>query len=85
MSALKAVVKARGSSGGSTGKPLRFVYFSGWGAERDQTKTPTLMAQYALMRVCIPIFFHSQRRHAPPALRERASRSKRLDRITHKP
>lgn len=39
---------------GESGKPLRFVYASGAMTERDQTKKPMLMADYVLMRVCIP-------------------------------
>jgi len=32
-------------------KPFRFLYMSGSHAERDQTKRPFLMTEYALMRV----------------------------------
>lgn len=32
-------------------KPFRFLYISGMTAERDQTKKPSWMAEYALMRV----------------------------------
>lgn len=35
-------------------KPFRFVYMSGMNAERDQTKKPALMPEYALMRVSRP-------------------------------
>ena len=31
--------------------PFRFIYMSGTAAERDQTKTPSFMPQYTLMRV----------------------------------
>lgn len=36
-------------------KPFRFMYVSGIGAERDQSKKPRWMAQYALMRVSVPV------------------------------
>jgi hypothetical protein len=45
---LKAMFEAR--SVATT--PFRFVYLSGVAAERDQTKTPTFMPPYSLMRVC---------------------------------
>ena len=32
-------------------RPFRFIYMSGISAERDQTKTPSYMPQYSLMRV----------------------------------
>jgi hypothetical protein len=32
-------------------KPFRFLYMSGADAETDQTKTPTVMPEYFLMRV----------------------------------
>ncbi|OCT47174.1 hypothetical protein CLCR_02569 [Cladophialophora carrionii] len=48
MTGLQAIVEARGSAAKST--PLRFLYMSGDSAERDQTKTPRLMAQYCLLR-----------------------------------
>ena len=50
MVALKTLLEIRGSSA-SGKKPLRFVYFSGVAAERDQTKKPMLFPQYSLMRV----------------------------------
>ena len=53
LAGLQALFKAH-SEGGST-KPLRFLYMSGSNTERDQTKTPSLMAQYCLMRVSSPI------------------------------
>ncbi|KPM36032.1 Succinate-semialdehyde dehydrogenase [NADP(+)] [Neonectria ditissima] len=34
----------------SPSRPFRFVYMSGFTAERDQTKTPDFMPQYTLMR-----------------------------------
>ncbi|KAK7430743.1 hypothetical protein QQZ08_002787 [Neonectria magnoliae] len=34
----------------SPARPFRFLYMSGFTAERDQTKTPDFMPQYALMR-----------------------------------
>ena len=33
------------------GRPLRFVYLSGSGVERDQAKRPWILADYLLMRV----------------------------------
>ncbi|KAF7563554.1 hypothetical protein G7046_g565 [Stylonectria norvegica] len=33
-----------------TSRPFRFIYMSGIGAERDQTKTPDWMPEYSLMR-----------------------------------
>lgn len=33
-------------------KTFRFIYTSGVAAERDQTKSPPMMGDYALMRVC---------------------------------
>lgn len=56
MAALKTLVEVRGKADGA-GKPLRFVYFSGVAAERDQSKTPRLMPEYALMRVRPPLLF----------------------------
>ncbi|ETI25484.1 hypothetical protein G647_02257 [Cladophialophora carrionii CBS 160.54] len=47
MTGLQAIVEARGSAKST---PLRFLYMSGDSAERDQTKTPRLMAQYCLLR-----------------------------------
>ena len=32
-------------------KPFRFIYCSGFSAERDQTKTPDFRPQYSLLRV----------------------------------
>lgn len=46
MTALKTMIAVR-----STSKPLRFLYYSGVAAERDQTKTPAMMPQICLMRV----------------------------------
>jgi len=43
---LKTITEARETST----KPLRFIYMSGIAAERDQTKTPRLMAEHCLMR-----------------------------------
>ncbi|KAF2672257.1 hypothetical protein BT63DRAFT_422752 [Microthyrium microscopicum] len=43
---MKAMIEARGNST----TPFRFLYMSGVAAERDQTKTPTHMPQYSLMR-----------------------------------
>ena len=42
--------------------PFRFIYISGANAERDQTKKPFIMRDYALIRVssisfCILIFY----------------------------
>ncbi|KAH7028826.1 uncharacterized protein B0I36DRAFT_363448 [Microdochium trichocladiopsis] len=39
-----------GSGGGSEGRPFRFVYVSGMGAEPDQSKKPFFSPQYLLMR-----------------------------------
>lgn len=36
-------------------KPFRFVYLSGEGTPRDQTKKPLILGQYLLMRVSIYI------------------------------
>jgi hypothetical protein len=33
------------------GRPFRFLYMSGTAAERDQSKTPSWMPEYSLMRV----------------------------------
>ncbi|KAH8900017.1 hypothetical protein GQ53DRAFT_776769 [Thozetella sp. PMI_491] len=41
---LKAMYEARPA------KPFRFLYMSGFNTERDQTKTPSMMPQYSLMR-----------------------------------
>jgi hypothetical protein len=43
---LKAITETRTAS-----SPFRFMYLSGQAAERDQTKTPSFMPQYSLMRV----------------------------------
>lgn len=51
MSGLEAIVEARGASADNKSSPLRFLYMSGVAAERDQTKNPTFMPQYCLMRV----------------------------------
>ncbi|EXJ53443.1 uncharacterized protein A1O5_13311 [Cladophialophora psammophila CBS 110553] len=48
MAGLEAIFEARGSGTKST--PFRFLYMSGMAAERDQTKTPTFMPKYCLMR-----------------------------------
>lgn len=45
---LQAMFEAH--SEGNT-RPLRFLYMSGTAAERDQSKTPSFMPQYSLMRV----------------------------------
>ena len=42
------MLEARGTAAAST--PFRFMYMSGTAAERDQTKTPSFMAQYSKMR-----------------------------------
>jgi len=44
---LKAMAEARGKAT----TPFRFMYVSGVAAERDQTKTPSFMPPYSLMRV----------------------------------
>lgn len=41
--------------------PFRFLYASGVAAERDQTKTPTFMPQYSLMRVRISAYIHESK------------------------
>lgn len=46
----KTIVEARGDKHGD--KPLRYMYMSGTTAERDQTKSPLILKQYLLMRVC---------------------------------
>ena len=73
LSALKAVIKTRDVNGGPK-KPIRFLYYSGVAAERDQTKTPMLMAQYALVRVCLP--FPNVHPFTNSALTQRAGRSR---------
>jgi hypothetical protein len=45
---MKTIFEARANAT----TPFRFVYLSGVAAVRDQTKKPTFMAQYSLMRVC---------------------------------
>ena len=44
------MVEARGETAGAL-KPLRFIYFSGALAERDQARTPRFMPEHMLMRV----------------------------------
>ncbi|KIW24019.1 uncharacterized protein PV07_09758 [Cladophialophora immunda] len=48
MAGLEAIFEARNPASKST--PCRFLYMSGMAAERDQTKTPTFMPKYCLMR-----------------------------------
>ncbi|KIX99664.1 uncharacterized protein Z520_04299 [Fonsecaea multimorphosa CBS 102226] len=48
MAGLEAMFEARSSASRST--PFRFLYMSGVAAERDQTKQPTFMPKYCLMR-----------------------------------
>jgi hypothetical protein len=45
LAGLRAMVES------SPAKPFRFLYMSGFSAERDQTKTPAILAAYCLMRV----------------------------------
>ena len=47
---LKVLLDVRGEEHGAM--PLRFVYMSGNQAERDQTKSPLLLKEMCLMRVC---------------------------------
>ena len=57
---LQAMLEARGESGNQKmSQPFRFVYMSGSTAERDQSKTPSFMPEYTLMRVST--------KHAPKA------------------
>jgi len=49
---LKTISEARENK--ST--PFRFLYVSGAATERDQTKTPSFMPPYSLMRVSRPPF-----------------------------
>lgn len=49
---LEAIFEGRGTDKST---PLRFLYMSGVAAERDQSKTPTFMAKYSLMRVSYPV------------------------------
>ena len=46
---LRAMFEAHGEGGA----PFRFMYVSGTASERDQSKTPSWMPQYCLMRVSI--------------------------------
>ena len=50
MTCLKTMVEARKEASGTL-RPLRFIYFSGALAERDQTRTPRFMPEHMLMRV----------------------------------
>jgi hypothetical protein len=43
------MVEARGNAE----TPFRFIYMSGAAAERDQSKKPSFMPQYSLMRVSL--------------------------------
>ena len=46
------MLKARSEGGSHNARlPFRFLYISGTASERDQTKTPSFMPQYTLMRV----------------------------------
>jgi hypothetical protein len=38
---------------GSASKPLRFIYTSGFGAQRDQSQKPWINGDYTLMRVSL--------------------------------
>ncbi|MCJ1413748.1 hypothetical protein MMC32_000072 [Xylographa parallela] len=49
LAGLQAMLEAYGE-GDDTPQPFRFMYISGTAAERDQTKTPSFMPQYCLMR-----------------------------------
>lgn len=48
MTGVEAMLETRGDDKAS---PLRFLYISGSGAQRDQTKPPRFMPQYFLLRV----------------------------------
>ena len=62
------MVEVRSEGGNeSTSPPFRFMYMSGTAAERDQTKTPSFMPQYSLMRVST--VYTSQRSHLAWLLR----------------
>ena len=58
---LQAIFQAQDEGRTHDSKPLRFLYMSGSAAERDQSKRPTMMAEYCLMRVslgpALPIHF----------------------------
>ncbi|KAL6715874.1 hypothetical protein ACLMJK_006835 [Lecanora helva] len=47
---LQAIFKAQGEGSRSNSSPFRFLYMSGAASERDQSKTPPMMAEYCLMR-----------------------------------
>jgi nucleoside-diphosphate-sugar epimerase len=46
----QVLIDTRGEQHAPT--PLRFIYMSGAAAERDQTKSPLIMKDMVLMRVC---------------------------------
>ena len=50
LAGLDAIFAAH-SDGGSS--PFRFIYMSGTAAERDQSKKPSWMPEYCLMRVSV--------------------------------
>ena len=57
---LQAMFEAH--SEGNT-RPFRFLYMSGAATERDQSKTPSWMPQYSLMRVSIRYEYYYLRGH----------------------
>ncbi|MCJ1399425.1 hypothetical protein MMC11_002627 [Xylographa trunciseda] len=50
LAGLQAMFKAHNDGESKGRSPFHFLYMSGAGAERDQSKTPRFMAQYDLMR-----------------------------------
>jgi len=51
LAGLQAMLEARGEGGNQKmPQPFRFMYMSGTAAERDQSKTPSFMPEYTLMR-----------------------------------
>lgn len=55
MSGLKALFKAHDYAHDEDAPPFRYLYMSGAGTERDQTKKPSWMPEYCLMRVSISL------------------------------
>jgi hypothetical protein len=67
----QTIIDARGDKHGDM--PLRFIYMSGTSAERDQTKSPLLLKEMFLMRVCLPSSFAA----IPPILTYPRAKQKR--------
>ena len=49
-----AGLQAIGEARGTRSSVFRFMYMSGDGVPRDQSKKPAVMGDYMLMRVCRP-------------------------------